>query len=382
MKVNFQSKLPDTGTTIFSVMSQLAMQHNAINLSQGFPNFPVDPALIELVTRAMADGHNQYAPMQGLLPLREVIIDKVNRLYGSSYHPDTDITITAGATQAIFTAISAFIRPGDEVILFAPAYDCYEPAIILQGGKTKIIELRYPDYQIPWDEVKNICSSQTKMIIINTPHNPAGSILSEADMLQLTELTRGTDCIVLSDEVYEHIIFDGQQHQSAARWPELAERTFVIASFGKTFHCTGWKTGYCIAPGHLMKEFQKVHQFNVFCVSHPIQKALAAYLRNGEMYNSLGQFYQNKRDLFLSGIKGSGFNYIPTKGSYFQLLDYSNISREDDVSFAERLTKEFKVASIPVSVFYKSRYDAKVLRFCFAKTDETILQATEILSGL
>lgn len=376
------TKLPNVTTTIFSVMSQLATEQKAVNLSQGFPDFKNDERLLKLVTNAMHNGYNQYAPMPGVFELRKVIAEKINTLYNSDYHPDTDITITAGATQAIFTAISACIHKGDEVIIFSPAYDCYEPTITLQGGKTVAIALRYPEYKIPWEEVRQKFSSKTKMMIINTPHNPSGTILSEDDLLQLQELTENTDCLVLSDEVYEHIIFDKQVHQSVARFRALRERSFIVASFGKTFHNTGWKMGYCAAPKVLMDEFKKVHQFNVFCVNHPMQQALATYLKNPSNYMHLSEFYQQKRDLFLEGINASRFKWIPAKGTYFQLLDYSDISDEKDVDFAKRITIENKIASIPVSVFYPDGSNDKVLRFCFAKTDETLKKATDILCKL
>ena len=377
-----RSKLPNVTTTIFSVMSQLAAEQKAINLSQGFPDFKSDETLLNLVTEAMQKGYNQYAPMPGIFELRKVIAEKINTLYNSDYHPETDITITAGATQAIFTAISACIHKDDEVIIFSPAYDCYEPAITLQGGKTVAIALHYPEYKIPWEEVRQKFSSKTKMMIINTPHNPSGAILSEEDLLQLQQLTENSNCLVLSDEVYEHIIFDDQKHQSVARFKGLRERSFLVASFGKTFHNTGWKMGYCAAPKELMDEFKKVHQFNVFCVNHPMQQALATYLKDASNYKHLPEFYQQKRDLFLEGINASRFKCIPAKGTYFQLLDYSAISDEPDVDFAKRMTIENKIASIPVSVFYPDGSDDKVLRFCFAKTDETLKKATDILCKL
>lgn len=376
---NIQSKLPNVGTTIFTVMGQLASTYNAINLSQGFPNFEVDNQLVRLVHQAMQKGYNQYAPMPGLLSLREAIAEKTNHLYGSQYHPETDITVTDGATQAIFTAIAACITSGDEVIVFKPAYDSYEPAITLFGGTIIPIQLSAPDFSINWKEVATKITSRTKMVIINSPHNPSGSILSQDDMLQLEKLLKGTDIILLSDEVYEHIVFDGQEHQSAARYPGLAERAFITASFGKTFHITGWKMGYCIAPKTLMKEFRKVHQFNVFCSNHPMQHALAEYIKTAENYLSLPDFYQTKRDLFLSLIQDSRFTYTPSAGTYFQVLNYSAITDEGDVAFAERLTKEYKLASIPVSVFNLNNQDDKVLRFCFAKTEDTLKRAAEVL---
>lgn len=376
------SKLPNVGTTIFSVMSALATQHNAINLSQGFPNFKSDQKLIDLVTNAMNSGYNQYAPMPGNIELREAIAKKFERLYNTSYHPETEITVTAGATQAIYTIISAFIRPNDEVLIFKPAYDCYEPTIELNGGKTVAIQLTAPSYKVDWNEVKQNINSNTKMIIINTPQNPSGTLFSKDDMLQLQALLKGTDIILLSDEVYEHIIFDNQKHQSACLFPDLKNRSFVVASFGKTFHNTGWKMGYCCAPKELMKEFQKVHQFNVFCVNHPTQKALADYLQEPNHYLDLSNFYQEKRDLFLNLIKDSRFKSTASKGTYFQVLDYSNITKERDVDFAKRLTIENKIASIPLSVFNQNHLDHKVLRFCFAKTDDTLKKAAKILCNI
>ncbi|NAS31700.1 aminotransferase class I/II-fold pyridoxal phosphate-dependent enzyme [Flavobacteriaceae bacterium R38] len=379
--VHFDSKLPNIQTNIFSIMSQLANRHNAINLSQGFPNFPSDPVLSDLVSEAMAAGYNQYAPMPGVQELREVISEKIASLHQYNYHPETEITVTAGASQAIYTIISAFISKGDEVIILKPAYDCYEPAIELQGGTPVLVQLR-PNFTVNWKEVAEKINSKTKMIIINTPHNPSGAILSKKDMLTLEKLLKGTDIILLSDEVYEHIIFDGEQHQSASRFPGLAERAFVCASFGKTFHNTGWKMGYCAAPSYLMNEYRKVHQFNVFCVSHPKQVAFATYLKNPEHYSNLGAFYQEKRDYFLKLIKGSRFTFTPAKGTYFQLLNYADITNEADTGFAARLTKEKKIASIPISVFNINDEDNKVLRFCFAKTNETLEQAAEILCSI
>ena len=378
----FQSKLPEIPTSIFAIMSGLATQHNALNLSQGFPDFESDAKLIKLVNSAMMNGKNQYAPMPGIISLREQIAQKTESLYKVSYNPESEITITAGATQAIFTVIAATVSKGDEVIIFKPAYDCYEPTIELFGGKTVAIQLDPEDFKINWEEVKGLITDKTKMIIINTPHNPSGRILSKKDMLQLETLLRNTNILLLSDEVYEHIIFDGEQHQSAALFPALAERSFIIASFGKTFHNTGWKMGYCIAPAQLTKEFRKVHQFNVFSANHPIQVALAEYLKTPSNYLELGNFYQQKRDLFLDLIKDSRFEFSPSKGTYFQLLNFKNITQESDYDFAVRLTKEQKIASIPISVFNNENYDTKVLRFCFAKTEETLKRAAEILNKI
>lgn len=374
-----RSKLPKVGTTIFTIMSALANEHNAINLSQGFPNFETSAELISLVNKYMKKGMNQYAPMQGILPLREAISEKMFDLYQAQYSPDTEINITAGGTQAIYTAITAVVQPGDEVIIFEPAYDCYAPAIELQGGIPIYVQLNAPDYNINWDEVKKLINQRTGMIMINTPHNPTGAVMSESDMKQLEKITNNTDIIILSDEVYEHIIFDGIPHQSVARFPKLAERSFIVFSFGKTYHTTGWKMGYCLAPANLMAEFRKVHQFLVFCVNTPIQYAVAEYMKKKEEYLELNKFYQDKRDYFINLIKDSKFKCTPASGSYFQLLNYSNISKEKDTDYAIRLTKEIGVASVPISVFYHNPVDNKFLRFCFAKTNETLEQAAEKL---
>ncbi|MCB0388443.1 MAG: methionine aminotransferase [Winogradskyella sp.] len=376
------SKLPNIETTIFTVMSGLANKHKAINLSQGFPNFKSDQKLIDLVSKAMNSGYNQYALMAGNMELREAIAKKFDLLYGSSYHPESEITITAGATQAIYDVITAFVRADDEVIILKPAYDCYEPSIRINGGKPVSIQLEAPNYQVDWNEVAQKMSSKTKMIIINTPHNPSGTIFSEADMLKLQELTKNSNIIVLSDEVYEHIVFDGEKHQSVCLFPDLKSRSFITASFGKTFHNTGWKTGYCCAPKELMEEFQKIHQFNVFSVNHPVQKGLADYMQDPNTYLGLSEFFQAKRDLFLNLIKDSRFQFKPSQGTYFQVLDYSKITQEYDVDYAKRLTIENGLASIPLSVFNENKLDNKVLRFCFAKTDETLKQAADILNNI
>ena len=379
---SFSSKLPNVSTSIFSVMSALAHKEKALNLSQGFPNFESDNNLIELVNNAMFNGKNQYAPMPGIFSLRKAISDKMENLYQVTYNPETEITITAGATQAIFTAIAATISKDDEVIIFKPAYDCYEPTIELFGGKTIAVQLNPEDFKIDWQLVKSLITEKTKMIIVNTPHNPSGKILTKDDMTQLEALLKNTNIVLLSDEVYEHIIFDGEKHQSAALYPGLAERTFITASFGKTFHNTGWKVGYCIAPKELTHEFRKVHQFNVFSVNHPTQVALAEYLKTPSNYLELNVFYQHKRDLFLSLIKESRFEFSPSKGTYFQLLNFKNITEENDYDFAVKLTQKHKIASIPISVFNENNLDTKVLRFCFAKTDETLKQAAEILNTI
>jgi len=374
-----QSKLPNVGTTIFTVMSKLAAEHNAINLSQGFPDFHADEEMIGLVNKHMQAGNNQYAPMPGLMSLREVLAQKTEELYGAKYDPETEITITAGATQAIFTAISAIIREEDEVIIFEPAYDCYQPAIELNGGKTIYLQLKAPGYVISWEEVKKVISHRTKMIIINTPHNPTGSIMSAEDMKQLEKLVAGTGIVIISDEVYEHIIFDDLPHLSMLRFPDLFQRSFVCFSFGKVFHCTGWKLGYCIAPAELTKEFRKVHQFNAFSCHTPNQVAMAEFLRNKENYLSLGKFFQEKRDYFIQLMKETRFNLLKSSGSYFIGASFESISTERDFEFAVRLTKEYGIATIPLSSFYVDGKDDKVLRFCFGKKKSTLEAAVEKL---
>jgi len=378
-KGSIRSKLPTVGTTIFTVMSALANEYKAINLSQGFPNFECSPELVSLVNSYMQKGFNQYAPMQGIMPLREIIAQKMQDLYGAVYNPEKEINITAGGTQAIYSAITAVIHEGDEVIVFEPAYDCYVPAIELCGGIPIYLQLKAPEYKIDWEEVKKRVNQRTRMIMINTPHNPTGAIITEADMKQLENIVQGTDIIVLSDEVYEHIIFDGHQHQSVCRFPKLLERSFIVFSFGKTYHTTGWKMGYVLAPEKLMAEFRRVHQFVVFCVNTPLQYALAEYMKKKEEYLHLGKFYQEKRDYFIKLISGSKFKLHLSSGSYFQSLDYSAISKEKDTEFAIRMTKEMGVASVPTSVFYHEPVDNKILRFCFAKTNETLEKAAEKL---
>ncbi len=377
--ISFQSKLPQTGTTIFSVMSSLAQQAGALNLSQGFPDFDCPPELVQLVNQAMQQGHNQYAPMPGVLALREAVCAKTEALHGQIYHPENEITITAGGTQAIFTAICATINPNDEVIIFEPAYDCYAPAIQLMGGLVKRMELEPPDYRINWNMVRRLISSRTKMIILNSPHNPTGTVLQEEDIKELITLTRNTDILILSDEVYEHIIFDGQQHRSMARYPELAERSLICASFGKLFHVTGWKVGYCMAPSWLMNEFRKIHQFNVFSVNTPVQVALAQFMQVKEAYLGLAEFYQQKRDFFRAGLESSRFKLLPCAGSYFQSVNYSHLSEDNDLFFAKRLITEVGVAAVPNSAFYSKKTDFGILRFCFAKKQETLEKAVEQL---
>ncbi len=377
--IPINSKLPGTANTIFSVMTKLAEEHKAINLSQGFPDFDTDPQLISLVTDYMHKGYNQYAPMTGVPALRELITEKTNSLYKSDYNPDTEVTITAGGTQALFTIISACISPGDEVIIFEPAYDSYAATIRMHGGLVKTYEMLPPDYTIDWDIVKRLFSANTKMIILNSPNNPTGSVLSEKDMENLIKLTKGTDVLILSDEVYEHIIFDGTKHLSIASYPQLKERSFIVASFGKVLHATGWKAGYCLAPENLMKEFRKVHQFNVFSVNSPLQYAIADYLQDASKYLDLANFFQEKRDYFRSMLIQTRFNLLPCKGSYFQCVTFDHLSKETDVELATRLVTDFGVASVPVSAFFIRNSDHHVLRFCFAKKHETLERAFDKL---
>ena len=376
------TKLTDVGTTIFSVMSALAAEHKAINLSQGFPDFPVDPELSELIYDASIKGHNQYALMAGAMQLRENISELVKIIYSKEINPESEITITSGATEALFAAISAVISPGDEVIMFDPAYDSYEPSVLLNKGVPVRIPLTFPDFTIDWEKVRSAVNSKTRLIIINTPNNPAGSVISETDILQLKSLVNDNDIYILSDEVYEHIIFDGTKHLSMLMDDELFQRSFIVSSFGKTFHITGWKVGYCIAPPALTAELRKVHQFLTFSTSTPSQYALAQYIKNTEIVKDLKIFYRKKRDLFLRLISETKFRPLKCEGTYFQLLDYSEITDENDFDFALRLTKEYKVASIPVSVFYKEKTNNKVLRFCFAKEERTLEEAAERLRNV
>jgi len=376
--VTFQSKLPHTPTTIFTKMSQLAHECGAINLSQGYPDFHCSEQLVERVNYYMRKGDNQYAPMQGVMALRERIAEKTQALYHRAYHPADEITVTAGGTQAIYVAITAAVSRGDEVMLFAPAYDSYAPAVVLCGGVPVYVKMRAPDFRIDWQEVRSRLTERTKMILINTPHNPTGTVLSRSDLEQLREIVKNTNIIIVSDEVYEHIIFD-HRHESVLHEPALAERSFVVFSFGKTYHVTGWKLGYVLAPAPLMEEFRKVHQFEVFCVNRPIQMALADFMGYPEEYLRLGEFYKRKRDLFNEYLKSSRFGLKPSDGTYFQLVDYSRITDEPDTALAVRWTKEAGVASIPISVFYPDKHDQKVLRFCFAKEDDTLRRAGERL---
>ncbi len=374
-----KSKLPGVGTTIFSIMTAHANEQKAINLAQGFPDFNCNPELVKLVNTAMKKGLNQYAPMPGVLSLREKIAAKTENLYGAVYNPETEVTITPGGTHALYAAISAIVGEGDEVIVLEPCYDSYIPAIELNGGRPIFYELKYPDFKVDWNEVKKLINFKTRMVIINTPHNPTGAVLEADDMLQLQKILDNTDVVVLSDEVYEHIIFDDVQHQSVARFPKLAERSIIVSSFGKTYHTTGWKMGYVLAPADITKEFRKVHQFIAFSANTPIQHALAEFIDQKQHYMELSAFYQEKRDYFQKLVAGSNFKVLPCKGSYFQMLNYAKITQERDVDFAIRLTKEFKVASIPTSVFYKMKTDNNVLRFCFAKSNETLEKAAEKL---
>ena len=373
------SKLPHVGTTIFTVMSRLAQEHSAINLSQGFPDFDCAKELRDLATKYINAGLNQYPPMAGVVRLRERVAEKVETLYGALYDVEHEVTIVPGATYGIFTAVATVVRPGDEVILIEPAYDSYAPAIEVAGGVPVYVQLRYPDYSIDWQQVSRAITPRTRAIIINTPNNPTASVFSGEDLRMLESLLRGTDVIVISDEVYEHIVFDGHRHQSVASFPGLAERSYVVSSFGKTYSVTGWKMGYVLAPKELTAEFRKVHQFNVFVTNSPLQHALAEYMEKPEPYLSLAAFYQRKRDFFLEGVRGSRFKPLPSRGTFFQNLAYDAISDEKDMDLAIRLTKEEGVASIPVSVFYREPPPHKVLRFCFAKSEETLARGAEIL---
>lgn len=376
---SLKSKLPNIGTTIFTTMSGLANEYNAINLSQGFPGFPISEELIALVNKYMNEGKNQYAPMAGVRELREEISALQREFYAATYNPDTEVTITAGATQGIYTAISALVHPGDEVIMFSPAYDCYAPAVEVNGGKCVFIELDAVDYSIPWEQVKAAITPNTRAILVNSPHNPSGAVWSTSDLEQLENLVAGTDIIVMSDEVYAHIIYDGQNHVSVASSEKLRNQSIIFHSFGKTFHATGWKMGYVLAAEQLMTEFRKVHQYLVFSVNTPAQYALAEYIQNRQSMHELSAFYQKKRDYFLDLIKDSRFEFTPAAGSYFQLLSYKSISNENDVELAKKWTVERGIASVPISVFYPKLTDNKVLRFCFAKENEVLEKAADIL---
>ena len=373
------SKLPSVGPTIFTVMSSLAVDYNAISLGQGFPDYPMNQELVSLVNQHMKAGHNQYVHMNGLPALRNAIAEKIETLYQHPVNADTEVTVTPGGTYAIYTALTSVLQPGDEVIVFEPAYDSYLPNVEINGAIPILISLTFPNYTIPWEEVKKKISPRTKMIILNSPHNPTGSVLKKEDIEQLREIVAGTGIFILSDEVYEHLIFDGVQHESMLRYPDLAERSFVCFSFGKVYHCTGWKLGYCVAPAAFTTEFRKVHQFNCFSCNSPMQFALADFLPHKDAYQSLGDFLQRKRDYFLGLMAQTRFKPLPSHGSYFQLYSYEDISDEKEKDLAIRLTREYGVATIPASAFYKGGKEDKVLRFCFAKKESTLEEAVNRL---
>ena len=373
------SKLPEVGTTIFTVMSSLAKEYNAVNLGQGFPDFTMNEELIAKVNEAMQKGYNQYTHMNGYLPLREVLAEKIACLYGSEIHADTEITITPGGTYAIYTALTSVLRPGDEVIIFQPGYDSYIPNVLINGAIPVLIPLQYPDYSVNWEAVRKAVTPHTRMIMLNSPHNPTGAILGEEDIAALRAIVTGTDIFILSDEVYEHVIFDELPHQSMLRYPDLLERSFVCFSFGKIYHCTGWKIGYCVAPAAAMNEFRKVHQFNCFSTDTPKQMALASFLKQKDQYETLGSFIQQKRDYFLRLMKDTKFKMHNSYGSYFILGRYGHFSDESEKDIAIRINKDHGVATIPVSAFYQTPTDNKVLRFCFCKKEETLEKAVERL---
>ncbi len=380
--MNLHSKLPNIGTTIFTVMSGLATKTGAINLGQGFPDFPMDPGLVELVAKAMRDGFNQYAPMPGHPPLLETLAAKIESLYKHSVNPQSEITITPGGTYAIYTALSTVLQPGDEVIVFEPAYDSYIPNILMNGAVPVTVPLEYPSYKIDWEKARRARTNKTKAIVLNSPHNPTGAVLSSDDIEELRKLVHDTNIFIVSDEVYEHIILDGKTHHSILRYPDLMERSFVCFSLGKVFHCTGWKLGYCVAPELLTREFRKFHQFNAFSCFTPTQVALAAFLKEPSHYLSLPDFMQEKRDFFQELMSATRFRALPTYGSYFQIYSYKDISDEPDAAFAKNLVARCGVAAIPVSAFYQSGKDDKVLRFCFAKKSTTIELAVERLKKI
>ncbi|WP_034297551.1 pyridoxal phosphate-dependent aminotransferase [Herbaspirillum sp. RV1423] len=381
---NIVSKLPNVGTTIFTVMSALASEKGAVNLGQGFPDFDCDPALIDAVVGAMRAGLNQYPPMAGVPVLREAVAQKIKALHGHSYDPTSEITITAGATQGILTSILCAVHAGDEVIVIEPAYDCYVPAIELAGGIPVFVQMTVSSegYSVPWDKVAAAVTGKTRLIMVNTPHNPTGSILKKADIDALADIVRNTDILVLSDEVYEHMVYDGQNHESLCRHPELAPRTFINSSFGKTYHVTGWKVGFVAAPAALTAEFRKVHQFNVFTVNTPVQYGLAEYMKNPAPYLELPAFYQKKRDLFRDGLKNTRFKLLPSDGTYFQCVEYGAISGLSEAEFSKWLTTDIGVAAIPVSAFYNTPKESGIVRFCFAKKDETLRLALDRLAKL
>ena len=379
---SFSSKLPGIKKSIFAEMSALANEHQAINLSQGFPDFNCPEELIDRVEHHMREGRNQYPPMPGVFDLKEKIADKVKTLYDVEYDPDSEITVTAGATQGLHVAISTLIREGDDVIIIEPAYDAYLPSILLNKGTPHYIQLYPPEFRINWNEVKKLISYRTRAIIINTPHNPSGSVMDEEDMRQLEKITGNYDIFVISDEVYEHMVFDGKGHQSVCRYPNIRKNCFAVFSFGKTYHTTGWKIGYVLAPEAMMQEFRKVFQYVMFGVSTPMQYGYADYLENKDHYLELSDFYQAKRDYFADLLKDSRFKLLPCKGTYFQCVDYSNISDESDVDFCKRLITEYGVAAVPVSVFYHEKHDNNVIRFCFAKEESTLKKAGEVLCNI
>jgi len=379
------TRLPAVGTTVFSRMSSLAVQHGAVNLGQGFPDFACDPKLVDMVSTAMQEGFNQYPMGIGAPVLRQAIVEKIAATYGHSYDVNSEITVTPGATEGLTTAILCAVHPGDEVIVIEPAYDSYMPAIELAGGVVVPVQMEvapHGGFSIPWDRVSAAVSPRTRMIILNTPHNPTGSVLRAADMLSLCDIVRGTEMLILSDEVYEHMVYDGQRHESMCRYPELAARSFVVSSFGKTYHVTGWKIGYVAAPAPLMTEFRKVHQYNVFSVNTPMQHGIAAYMSDPAPYRDLPAFYQRKRDLFRDGLKNSRFELLPADGTYFQCVRYDAVSSMTEADFAEWLTTEIKVAAIPVSAFYREQRESGIVRFCFAKKDETLALALERLARI
>lgn len=382
MSLNIPSKLPSVGTSIFTVMSGLATEHNAVNLGQGFPDYPMNEKLVSLVNDAMQKGFNQYVPMQGYAPLREVLSSKIGSLYNTVVDPGSQITVTPGGTYAIYTALTTVLQPGDEVIIFEPGYDSYIPNVVINGAVPVLINLQFPGYKINWEEVKQKITPKTRMIMLNSPHNPTGAVLSETDIEELRSVVKDTNILILSDEVYEHLVFDGIAHQSILRYPDLLERSFVCFSFGKVYHCTGWKLGYCISSPELMSEFRKVHQFNCFSCHSPSQVALSQFLRDKDSYLSLASFMQEKRDHFIKLMQGTRFSLLESRGSYFICAKYDRISDEKDADLAIRMTKEFGVATIPVSAFYKSGTDNKVIRFCFAKKNETLERAVEKLAKL
>lgn len=377
--VQLRSKLPDVGTTIFTVIGQLSSQYQAINLSQGAPNFPCDPALVALVNQAMQQGRNQYAPMTGLPALKEAIAAKVQALYGRTYDPGSEVTVTASASEALYSAISALVHPGDEVIYFEPSFDSYAPIVRLQGAKPVAIKLSVPAFSIDWDEVRAAITPRTRMIIVNTPHNPSGQVLSAQDLQKMADLLRGTDIVVLSDEVYEHMVFDGERHHGMATHPELAERSVIVSSFGKTFHVTGWRVGYCVAPAALMDEILKVHQFMMFSADTPMQYAFAEYMLNPATYLHLAALYQAKRDLMVRHLQDSPFKLLPSRGSFFLVASYGHLSDEADSQFVQRLITDYRVATIPMSAFYTDGTDNRLFRLSFSKDDATIIAGAQAL---